>query len=81
MNCFEDMFRPKDLLWNYNTIVDRKRWGIGNTITSSPYGPHGEHPDRWRPNGSFPMPVAAPNHTILVQEGVPRLRFIVSTSA
>eukprot|EP00913_Durusdinium_trenchii_P029498 g27650.t1 len=29
-----------DLLWNYNTIVDRKRWGVGNTITSSPYGPH-----------------------------------------
>ncbi|CAK9000695.1 unnamed protein product [Durusdinium trenchii] len=57
-----------DLLWNYNTIVDRKRWGVGNTITSSPYGPHGEHPERWRANGSYPMPKAAPNHTILLQE-------------
>jgi len=33
-----------------------KRWGVGNTITSSPYGPHGEHPERWRANGTFPFP-------------------------
>lgn len=31
----------------------------GNTITSSPYGPHGEHPERWRANGTFPMPLEA----------------------
>jgi len=60
--------KEMDLLWNYNTIIDRKRWGVGNTITSSPYGPHGEHPDRWRANGSFPMPIATPNHTILLQQ-------------
>lgn len=59
--------KEMDLLWNYNTIIDRKRWGVGNTITSSPYGPHGEHPERWRANGSFPVPIA-PNHTILLQE-------------
>eukprot|EP00438_Fugacium_kawagutii_P005808 Skav230511 [mRNA] locus=scaffold4943:10772:11467:+ [translate_table: standard] len=59
--------KEMDLLWNYHTMIDRKRWGIGNTITSSPYGPHGEHPERWRANGSFPMPLASPNHTILLQ--------------
>eukprot|EP00435_Cladocopium_sp_Y103_P074709 s443_g50.t1 len=29
--------------------------------------PGGEHPERWRANGSFPVPIA-PNHTILLQE-------------
>ena len=54
-------------MWNMKTIVDRKRWGVGNVITSSPYGPHGEHPERWRANGSFPFPTL-PNSTILLQE-------------
>ena len=54
-----------EAVWNYNTIVDRKRWGVGNTITSSPYGPHGEHPERWRANGSFPFPVKAPFSPVL----------------
>ena len=56
-----------EAVWNYITMVDRKRWGVGNVITSSPYGPHGEHPERWRANGSFPLPAAAPNNTILLQ--------------
>eukprot|EP00438_Fugacium_kawagutii_P003906 Skav220699 [mRNA] locus=scaffold472:609759:621849:+ [translate_table: standard] len=60
--------KEMDLLWNYNTMIDRKRWGVGNTITSSPYGPHGEHPERWQANGSFPMPLASPNHTLLLQD-------------
>jgi len=47
-------------VWNLHTIVDRKRWGAGDRITSSPYGPHGEHPDNWEPNGSFPMPLVTP---------------------
>jgi len=47
-------------VWNLHTIVDRKRWGVGNSITSRPYGPHGEHPDDWQPNGSFPMPLVTP---------------------
>lgn len=47
-----------EAIWNYNTIVDRKRWGIGNTIASSPYA-HGEHPERWRANGTFPFPMKA----------------------
>lgn len=54
-----------EAVWNYNTIVDRKRWGVGNTITSSPYGPHGEHPERWRANGSFPFPLHAPVSPVL----------------
>ena len=37
----------------------------GNTITSSPYGPHGEHPERWRANGSFPLPLKAPSVLVL----------------
>jgi len=48
-------------VWNEHTIVDRKRWGIGDVITASPYGPHGEHPDEWQPNGSFPMPLVKPS--------------------
>jgi len=47
-------------VWNLHTIVDRKRWGVGDAITSNPYGPHGEHPDNWEPNGSFPMPLVTP---------------------
>jgi len=47
-------------VWNFHTIVDRKRWGAGDVITASPYGPHGEHPDSWEPNGSFPMPLVMP---------------------
>eukprot|EP00434_Breviolum_minutum_P000150 symbB.v1.2.000129.t1/scaffold16.1/size461936/3 len=57
--------KEMDAVWNYNTIVDRKRWGVGNTITSSPYGPHGEHPERWRANGSFPFPTKAPYNPVL----------------
>eukprot|EP00931_Biecheleriopsis_adriatica_P045482 TRINITY_DN2604_c0_g1_i5.p1 TRINITY_DN2604_c0_g1~~TRINITY_DN2604_c0_g1_i5.p1 ORF type:complete len:133 (+),score=31.31 TRINITY_DN2604_c0_g1_i5:44-400(+) len=49
-------------------MVDRKRWGCGNTITSNPYGPHGEHPDRWSPNVTvarplFPPPLEVTNHS------------------
>jgi len=47
-------------VWNLHTIVDRKRWGVGDVITSSPYGPHGEHPDNWEPNGTFPLPLVTP---------------------
>jgi hypothetical protein len=57
--------KEMEAVWNYNTIVDRKRWGVGNTITSSPYGPHGEHPERWRANGSFPFPLKAPESPVL----------------
>jgi len=57
--------KEMDAVWNMNTIVDRKRWGVGNTITSSPYGPHGEHPERWRPNGTFPLPLKAPSSPVL----------------
>ncbi|CAJ1413729.1 unnamed protein product [Effrenium voratum] len=57
--------KEMDAVWNLNTIVDRKRWGSGNTITSSPYGPHGEHPERWRANGTFPMPLEAPKSPVL----------------
>ncbi|CAK9059122.1 unnamed protein product [Durusdinium trenchii] len=53
-----------EAIWNYNTIVDRKRWGIGNTIASSPYA-HGEHPERWRANGTFPFPMKAPESSVL----------------
>ncbi|CAE7199387.1 unnamed protein product [Symbiodinium natans] len=60
--------KEMDMVWNYKTMVDRKRWGVGNVITSSPYGPHGEHPDRWRANGSFPSPTVTPNSTILLQD-------------
>mmetsp|Transcript_59782 Transcript_59782/g.123694 ORF Transcript_59782/g.123694 Transcript_59782/m.123694 type:complete len:283 (+) Transcript_59782:89-937(+) len=60
--------KEMEVVWNLKTIVDRKRWGVGNVITSSPYGPHGEHPERWRANGSFPLPAAAPNNTILLQD-------------
>ena len=34
---------------------------LGNTITSSPYGPHGEHPKRWRANVTVPFPTKAPS--------------------
>ena len=61
--------KEMEVVWNLKTIVDRKRWGVGNVITSSPYGPHGEHPERWRANGSFPLPTAAPNNSILLQDG------------
>ena len=54
-----------DAVWNLNTIVDRKRWGVGNTITSSPYGPHGEHPERWRANITVPFPTHAPQNPVL----------------
>ena len=37
-------------------------WGVGNTITSSPYGPHGEHPKRWRANVTVPFPTHAAWH-------------------
>jgi len=47
-------------VWNLHTIVDRKRWGVGDVITSNPYGPHGEHPDNWEANGSFPLPLETP---------------------
>ena len=57
--------KEMEAVWNYNTIIDRKRWGVGNTITSSPYGPHGEHPERWRANGSFPFPLKAPTSPVL----------------
>ena len=57
--------KEMEAVWNFNTIVDRKRWGVGNTITSSPYGPHGEHPERWRANGSFPFPLKAPTSPVL----------------
>ncbi|CAK9022507.1 Uncharacterized protein SCF082_LOCUS15813 [Durusdinium trenchii] len=57
--------KEMDAVWNLNTIVDRKRWGVGNTITSSPYGPHGEHPERWRANGTFPFPEKAPSNPVL----------------
>eukprot|EP00434_Breviolum_minutum_P000149 symbB.v1.2.000128.t1/scaffold16.1/size461936/2 len=57
--------KEMDAVWNLNTIVDRKRWGVGNTITSSPYGPHGEHPERWRANGTFPFPTKAPSSPVL----------------
>ncbi|CAE7151406.1 unnamed protein product [Symbiodinium necroappetens] len=60
--------KEMEVVWNLKTIVDRKRWGVGNVITSSPYGPHGEHPERWRANGSFPLPAAAPNNSILLQD-------------
>ncbi|CAJ1458718.1 unnamed protein product, partial [Effrenium voratum] len=69
------MNKEMEAVWNYNTIVDRKRWGVGNVITSSPYGPHGEHPERWRRNGTFPFPRQAPNNTILLQEKVVPLEF------
>ncbi|CAE7651780.1 BIG2 [Symbiodinium microadriaticum] len=59
--------KEMEVVWNMKTIVDRKRWGVGNVITSSPYGPHGEHPERWRANGSFPFPTL-PNSTILLQD-------------
>mmetsp|Transcript_107550 Transcript_107550/g.149953 ORF Transcript_107550/g.149953 Transcript_107550/m.149953 type:complete len:284 (-) Transcript_107550:176-1027(-) len=59
--------KEMEVVWNLKTIVDRKRWGVGNVITSSPYGPHGEHPERWRANGSFPFPTL-PNSTILLQD-------------
>ena len=57
--------KEMEAVWNFNTIVDRKRWGVGNTITSSSYGPHGEHPERWRANGSFPFPLKAPTSPVL----------------
>mmetsp|Transcript_75231 Transcript_75231/g.179598 ORF Transcript_75231/g.179598 Transcript_75231/m.179598 type:complete len:275 (-) Transcript_75231:169-993(-) len=57
--------KEMEAVWNYITMVDRKRWGVGNVITSSPYGPHGEHPERWRANGTFPMPLAAPVSPVL----------------
>ncbi|CAJ1351364.1 unnamed protein product [Effrenium voratum] len=57
--------KDMDAVWNYNTIVDRKRWGVGNTITSSPYGPHGEHPERWKANGTFPLPEKRPDGPVL----------------
>jgi len=57
--------KEMEAVWNYNTIIDRKRWGVGNVITSSPFGPHGEHPERWRANGSFPFPVKAPSSPVL----------------
>mmetsp|Transcript_61004 Transcript_61004/g.142714 ORF Transcript_61004/g.142714 Transcript_61004/m.142714 type:complete len:275 (+) Transcript_61004:64-888(+) len=60
--------KEMEVVWNYKTMVDRKRWGVGNVITSSPYGPHGEHPERWQARGYFPLPTAAPNSTILLQE-------------
>ena len=44
--------KEMEAVWNYKTMVDRKRWGVGNVITSSPYGPHGEHPERWQANGA-----------------------------
>jgi len=55
-------------VWLEHTMVDRKRWGCGNTITSMPYGPHGEHPDRWSPNVTvarplFPPPLSVTNHS------------------
>ena len=65
--------KEMEVVWNLKTIVDRKRWGVGNVITSSPYGPHGEHPERWRANGSFPLPTAAPNNRILLQDRAVRL--------
>jgi len=57
--------KEMEAVWNYNTIVDRKRWGVGNTITSSPYGPHGEHPKRWRANVTVPFPTHAPVSPVL----------------
>eukprot|EP00440_Ansanella_granifera_P005073 gb/GFBE01005500.1/.p1 GENE.gb/GFBE01005500.1/~~gb/GFBE01005500.1/.p1 ORF type:complete len:360 (+),score=75.96 gb/GFBE01005500.1/:1-1080(+) len=51
-------------VWALHALVDRKRWGIGNTITSHPYGPHGEHPDSWKPTGDFPFPVIKPSLTV-----------------
>ena len=61
------MNKEMDVVWNFKTMIDRKRWGVGNVITSSPYGPHGEHPERWRANGSWPLPRARPNQTLLLQ--------------
>jgi len=43
-------------------IFCRLGWGVGNTITSSPYGPHGEHPKRWRANVTVPFPTHAAWH-------------------
>jgi len=47
--------REMECLWKYYTSIERKRVAIGNRITSSPYGPHGEHPKHWVANGSFPI--------------------------
>lgn len=47
--------REMECLWKYYTSIERKRAAIGNTITSSPYGPHGQHPKHWVASGSFPI--------------------------
>lgn len=61
-------------VWNEHTIVDRKRWGIGDVITSSPYGPHGEHPDAWEPNGSFPLPLVRPAESSNATIALPKVK-------
>jgi len=33
---------------------------VSDVITSNPYGPHGEHPDNWEANGTFPLPTVKP---------------------
>jgi len=61
-------------VWNMHTIVDRKRWGIGDRITASPYGPHGEHPDAWEPNGSFPLPLVRPAESSNATIALPKVK-------
>jgi len=47
-------------VWQFYSLIDRKRWGVGNTITSMPYGPHGEHPDKWQRNITVMKPTIEP---------------------
>jgi len=51
-------------VWNLHTLVDRKRWGCGNVITSNPYGAHGEHPDNWHANITVPKPTVTPSTAV-----------------
>jgi len=41
-------------LWDLLTDIDRKRYGVLNAMGSRPYGPHGEHPELWEPQGYYP---------------------------
>lgn len=47
-------------VWQFYSLIDRKRWGVGNTINSHPYGPHGEHPDKWQRNITVMKPTIEP---------------------
>jgi len=61
-------------VWNMHTIVDRKRWGVGDVITASPYGPHGEHPDAWEANGSFPLSLVRPAESSTATIALPKVK-------